>query len=90
LASYLVDYRASRGPVSPSHKGKGYILEARDRLGDHGVFVRWVEYGASPAHIHVLEASLINYLNPAANDRVEEHRHPLLGEQERLDQRLIR
>lgn len=31
------------------------------------------------------EASLIHYLNPAANDRDEEQRHGLLGDGERLD-----
>jgi hypothetical protein len=49
-----------------------------------------VEYGASPADIHILEASLIHYLNPAANDRIEEYRHPLLGDRERLNPHLIR
>ena len=88
LTSYLVDFRQSK--KSEGHKGKGFILEARSRSGDHGVFVSWVEYGASPSDIHILEASLIHYLNPAANDRVEEARHPTLADHERLDRRLIR
>jgi hypothetical protein len=66
------------------------VFEMRDKRGDAGVYVRWVEYGASEKDIHILEASLINYLNPQANDRVEEYRHELLGEDERLDHRLIR
>jgi excinuclease UvrABC nuclease subunit len=88
LAVYLIDYSVPK--VHESHKGKGFVLEARKRFGDHAVHVRWVEYGASPADIHILEASLISYLNPAANDRQEEHRHPVLGDDERLDRRLIR
>ncbi|HTE43523.1 MAG TPA: hypothetical protein VK629_22075 [Steroidobacteraceae bacterium] len=72
------------------HKGKGFVLEMRDKLGDAGVYVRWVEYGASEQEIHILEASLISYLNPLANDRVEEARHPLLGDDEQLNRRLLR
>ena len=88
LAVYLVDYSVRK--AHESHKGKGFVLQARKRAGDHAVHVRWVEYGASPADIHILEASLISYLNPSANDRQEEHRHPVLGDDERLDRRLIR
>lgn len=88
LANYLVDIGQPK--KSESHKGKGFILEARHRSGDHGVYVSWVEYGASPAEIHILEASLIHFLNPSANDRVEESRHPILGDHDRLDARLIR
>jgi hypothetical protein len=90
LANYLVDFRRGTAPQGRGHKGKGFILEARHRSGDHGVFVSWVEYGASPSEIHILEASLIHYLNPAANDRVEEYRHPVLADRARLDPRLIR
>ena len=88
LANYLVDYRQPK--QREGHKGKGFILEAREQAGDHGVHVSWVEYGASPDDIHILEASLIHFLNPAANDRVEEARHPLLGDQERRHPALIR
>jgi hypothetical protein len=88
LANYLVDFRVAK--QREGHKGKGFVLEARHRSGDHGVFVTWVEYGASPDEIHSLEASLIHYLNPSANDRVEEYRHPLLADRERLDSRLLR
>jgi hypothetical protein len=75
---------------SRSHKGKGFILEMRSIVGDQGVYVRWVEYGANDKDIHILEASLIAYLNPDANDRIEEYRHELLGDAQRLDPRLIR
>lgn len=88
LANYLVDFHKPK--ASEGHKGKGFVLEARSDSGDHAVYAHWVEYGASPADIHILEASLIHYLNPAANDRVEEYRHPTLGDRERLDKRLIR
>lgn len=90
LASYLVDFRTRSKSNGRAHKGKGFVLEARHRSGDHGVYVSWAEYGASPAEIHILEASLIHYLNPAANDRIEEYRHPTLGDKARLDSRLIR
>jgi hypothetical protein len=94
IASYLVDFRknppsAGQG-ATRAHKGKGFVLETRARRGDAGVYVRWVEYGASEQDIHILEASLIHYLNPAANDRVEEYRHPVLGERERLNRDLLR
>ncbi len=88
LANYLVDF--SQPKKSEGHKGKGFILEARHRSGDQWVYVSWVEYGASPSDIHILEASLIHFLNPSANDRVEEYRHPILGDRDRLDHRLIR
>ena len=90
LAVYLVDYRRSKTSGSRSHKGQGFVLEARHRSGDHGIYVHWVEYGGSESDIHILEASLINYLNPGANDRIEEYRHPVLGKRERLDSNLIR
>lgn len=88
LANYLVDYRQPKR--RESHKGKGFVLEARQQAGDHGVYVSWVEYGASPDDIHILEASLIHFLNPAANDRIDEERHPVLGDRERLNPGLIR
>lgn len=88
LATYLVDFRQPKR--HEDHKGKGFVLAARSGSGDHGVFASWVECGASPSGIHVLEASLIHYLNPAANDRVEETRHPTLADHERIDDRLIR
>lgn len=97
LATYLIDFRSQRRsapPLEPAqkkgHKGKGFILEARALRGDAGTYVRWIEYGASRQDIHILEASLIHYLNPMANDRIEEYRHPVLGDRERLDPRLIR
>lgn len=95
LSTYLVDYRNSpfTGTIEgkrKAHKGKGFVLEARESRGDNGVYVRWVEYGASEQDIHILEASLIHYLNPAANDRVEEYRHPVLGDNERLNRLLLR
>jgi hypothetical protein len=97
LSAYLVDFRAPRSVPARSgsaaerrsHKGKGFILEARQLHGDHGIFVSWIEYGANAENIHILEASLICYLNPGANDRIEEYRHPLLGDRERLDRRLL-
>jgi hypothetical protein len=95
LPAYLIDFRNSRPrntkeATRKAHKGAGFVLEMREKLGDAGVYVRWVEYGASMSDIHILEASLINYLNPGANDRVEEYRHALLGDDEHLDHRLIR
>ena len=90
LGNYLVDYRNLPAPTGKQHKGKGFILEAREVHGDHRVYVRWVEYGGSEKDIHILEASLIHFLNPGANDRMEELRHELLGDDERLDRRLIR
>jgi len=96
LANYLVDFRkgapgqAAGQGAKKAHKGKGFVLEIRAQRGDAGVYVRWVEYGASEQDIHILEASLIHYLNPAANDRVEEYRHPVLGERERLNRDLLR
>ncbi|MDB6089585.1 MAG: hypothetical protein JWN85_2369 [Gammaproteobacteria bacterium] len=96
IAGYLVNFRVpvpkrgADGVDKPrAHKGKGFILEARKKKTDHGVYLRWIRYGADAANVHILEASLINYLNPRANDRVEEHRHPLLGDGEKLDRRLI-
>jgi hypothetical protein len=87
VGSYLVDYKTPR--TSRGHKGKGFILDARSRSGDHGVYLRWVEYGGNRHDLDILEASLINLLNPAANDREDDTRHPLLGQHEQLDPRLI-
>jgi hypothetical protein len=88
LATYLVDYRNPK--QSEGHKGKGFILEARAKNGDHGVYVQWAEYGGNKNDLDSLEASLINFLNPAANDRDDDTRHPLLGERDRLNPQLIR
>jgi hypothetical protein len=40
--------------------------------------------------LDILEASLIHFLNPGANDRAEDERHPLFDDNERLDARLLR
>jgi len=42
------------------------------------------QYGASPRDIDILEASLIHDLNPPANDREDDTRHPLLAHSDRL------
>jgi len=96
LASYLVDFtRAGQRGSTPSgnprrqHKGKGFILEYRSRHTDHGMFLRWVEFGGSDADRRRIEASLINYFNPKMNDREDDARHPLLGQYEPLDPRLL-
>src|SRR5579859_2133346 len=66
LSTYLIDFRAAQSPPAcslaerRSHKGKSFILEARHVHGDHGIFVCWIEYGASAEDIHTLEASLIS------------------------------
>lgn len=88
IASYLVDHKNPK--TSKDHKGKGFILEVRARGGDHGVYLRWAEYGGNEEDLDILEASLINFLNPAANDREDDTRHPLLGKKDKLDHRLIR
>lgn len=88
LSNYLVDIQApkSREP----HKGKGFVLEVRHQHGDQGVYVQWVEFGGNGPDIDILEASLINYLNPAANDREDDRRHPLLAIKDRLPSALLR
>jgi len=88
LAAYLVDIRTSK--ATERHKGKGFVLEARQARTDQGVYLQWVEYGGNKHDIDILEASLINYLNPAANDREDDTRHPLLGIRDRLHPDLLR
>jgi len=83
LTVYLVDWRVPK--ISESHKGKGFVLEARQQKGDHGVYLRWVQYGGAAWQVSQLEASLIEYLCPDGNDRDEELRHGVLGDWERLD-----
>ena len=85
LAVYLVDWRAPKG--HEGHKGKGFVLEARKKHTDQGIYVRWVEYGGDH---NLLEASLIHYLEPQCNDRDESARVGLLADGERLDRRLLR
>ena len=84
VPSYLVDWR--RPKAVERHKGKGFVLEARAQRGDHGVFVQWVEYGGD---ISELEASLILYLRPQCNDAEPGERTPILGDEDRLDPRLL-
>lgn len=88
LPVYLVDW--TKPKASESHKGKGFVLEQRKLRGDHGVFLRWVEYGGAPSDVSLLESSLIDYLEPQCNDRDESVRHGVLGGWERLDARLLR
>ena len=49
------------------HKGRAFIFDARHQRGDGHVFLRWTIYG-DPTQ---LEASLIEFLMPACNDRDE-------------------
>ncbi|WP_296650300.1 hypothetical protein [Paraburkholderia sp.] len=88
LASYLVSIRTTK--TKARHKGKSFVLEARHTHTDQGVYLQWVEYGGNKHDIDILEASLINYLNPAANDREDDTRHPLLGSRDRLHPDLLR
>lgn len=88
LAIYLVDVRTQK--AKERHKGKAFVLEARHIHSDQGVYLQWVEYGGNKHDIDILEASLINYLNPAANDREDDARHPLLGFSDRLRSDLLR
>jgi hypothetical protein len=88
LRNYLIDIQTPK--KTEGHKGKGFVLEARSAIGDQGVYVRWVEYGGNKGDLDILEASLIHFLNPGANDRAEDERHPLLDDNERLDAGLLR
>ena len=90
LPVYLIDWTRPLPPGTPSHKGKGFLLQERQQRGDFGVYVRWVEYGGGAADISLLESSLIDYLLPLYNDRDESARHGVLGDWERLDPRLLR
>jgi hypothetical protein len=87
LPVYLVDWTRPRG--EEGHKGKGFVLEARAARGDNGVYVRWFMFGGNHADLDMLEASLINYLNPLANDRDDDTRHPVLTRRDQLDSRLL-
>ena len=69
LPVYLVDWTQPK--ASESHKGKGFILRLRKNRGDHGVFLRWVEYGGAGPDVSLLESSLIDFLEPRYNDRDE-------------------
>jgi hypothetical protein len=90
LPVYLVDWTNPLPAGTKMHKGKAFILAERKRVGDQGVYVRWVEYGGGPADISLLESSLIDFLQPLYNDRDEYARHGALGDWERLDRRLLR
>jgi hypothetical protein len=48
-----------------------------------------VQYGGAPWQVSQLEASLIEYLDPMANDRDEEVRHGVLGDWETVDPRTL-
>ena len=78
-----------QGRGEEGHKGKGFVLEARAARGDNGVYVRWFMFGGNHADLDMLEASLINYLNPLANDRDDDTRHPVLTRRDQLDSRLL-
>jgi len=89
LPVYLIEWTNKLPPGTKAHKGKGFILFERQRVGDYGVHVRWVEYGGAPSDVSLLESSLIDYLSPHYNDRDESVRHGVLGAWERLDSRLL-
>ncbi len=84
LPSYLIDY--TRPKQRETHKGKSFLLEHRSQNGDHGLFVRWAEYAGD---LNILEASLMNFLNPMFNSRDDDTFHPLFDDDELLDPRLI-
>src|SRR5690349_11334594 len=64
LPGYLVDYMRT---APTRHKGRAFLFEYRHDHGDRNLFLRWTTYG-DPAQ---LEASLIDYLEPLFNDRME-------------------
>lgn len=84
IPSYLIDY--TRPKQREPHKAKGFLLEHRSQHGDHGLFVSWAEYAGE---LEILEASLINFLNPMFNSRAEDTFNPLFDDDELLDPRLI-
>ena len=81
LGGYLVDFR---GTSPTTHKGRAFIFEQRDRVGDHAVFVRWVEFGGSP---ETLESNLCDFLWPVCTDRWESQE--LWDDTEAIDPRLL-
>jgi len=64
VRGYLVDYMRT---APTRHKGRAFIFEYRHDHGEMNLFLRWTIYG-DPSQ---LEASLIDHLNPACNDRDE-------------------
>lgn len=64
LGGYLVDYMAT---APTKHKGRAFIFEHRHDHGDQNTYLRWAVYGDPIA----VEGSLIQFLEPACNDRFE-------------------
>jgi hypothetical protein len=85
IAAYLVDWRIPKPQGTKDHKGKGFVLEARQKNQDAGVYLHWVRYGGADWQRHQLEASLIDYLKPECNDRDEDTRWGLLDRDHLLD-----
>jgi excinuclease UvrABC nuclease subunit len=75
LSSYLKNYKngSARG-----HKGAQFIWGERDRLGDNNVIVHIAPFGGNRVETLLLEANLINLLQPWFNTRDEEIYHPML------------
>jgi len=81
LGGYLVDYRNTR---PTKHKGRAFVFEHRDRIGDHATYLRWVLYGGKTGE---LEANLCEFLWPDCTDRWE--KHELWDDDESIDPRLL-
>ena len=64
LRGYLVDYMKS---AATKHKGRAFLFQYRHAHGDDNVFVRWAIFGDPVG----LEGALMDYLEPAYNDRDE-------------------
>jgi excinuclease UvrABC nuclease subunit len=79
LRGYLVDFLK----VAPTrHKGRAFLFDHRHRHGEAKLFLRWTVYG-DPT---LLEASLIDHLEPAFNSRLEEDP---FADDEPLDRRYL-
>lgn len=89
ISAYLVNWRIPKSKDSKEHKGKGFVLEARKKNGDEGVYLHWVRYGGADWQRRQLEASLIEYLKPECNDRDEEIRWGLLDQDQLLDPKTL-
>ena len=87
LPTYLVHDIKKNVPSRGKHKGKLFLLGERENRTDYGVWVQWAVYAGE---IRILEASLINYLNPDYNSRDEDTMNPLFGDDELLEPYLIR
>lgn len=77
LSTYLKNYMSGN---ARGHKGAKFIWHEREKFGDKNINVHIAPFGGSREETLLLEANLINLLQPLVNTRDEEIYHPIIDD----------